>query len=142
MKNEKNQETSQRLRNSYTVHVHMDALDFEDYIKTNEVQNEVLINHPKKAAPSCYVVITPNPVKNSTKISLVGRTETEEGVFNNPIYFKQINLMTMNGVLITSIENTNKLSLNLSLNELAQGIYLIEVINFKGNKYFGKLMKN
>ena len=83
-----------------------------------------------------------NPAFNLTNISLLGKTETSEGVFNNPIYFKEISVMTLNGILIILIENANTLSIDLPLINFAKGIYLIQLTDYNGNKYFGKLVKN
>lgn len=124
---------------SNTAHI---QFDFEDFIITNEVKNEVLLSHPKETAPVCTVIISPNPAGNFTEISLLGTTETNEGIFLNPVYFLNVTILSPNGSLISSFDKSDVLSFDLPLSSLVQGVYIIQVTDYKGIKYFGKLIKN
>lgn len=116
--------------------------DFEDYIKTNEVENNILLNNPKRNAPECEVVIRPNPAKNATNISLVGKTKTHEGTSYNPINFKEVGIITTNGIVVYSFKDIDSVSHKSSLESLLPGIYIVVITDYNGNKYYGKMTKN
>jgi hypothetical protein len=123
---------------SNTAHI---QFDFEDFIETNKVENKVLLNRPKESAPSCQVMIRPNPVSQSATISLLGTSNTKEGVFNNPIFFREVNVISANGDAISTMNNIEPISFELSVSDLRDGIYIIQVTDYNGNKYFGKMIK-
>lgn len=122
-----------------TAHI---QFDFEDFISTNEVKKNIIENHPQRSGNPTSLIISPNPAKLSTIISLYGVSdELELRGGKYPIYFNEIKVLNVEGELLQDHFYEERLMQTINLSDLAEGVYIIVVVDTNGDFHAEKLVK-
>ena len=106
--------------------------DFNPAIVTNTFQTTFIPNLSVGTFDFNNVVVYPNPAKNVVQILLQNSTEN----------VKEIVIYDMIGKTIKTIMGRNTQQVNIPINDLSTGVYLIEITTGNNSKQFRKLMVN
>lgn len=127
------------LRN--TAHI---QFDFEDFITTNEVKNQVLSAHPSNSSLNGIIVITPNPVSDQALISLWSTTSAGDVKLtssSHQVYFNELRVLSITGKLIMKYEMDSNLNYSIDCSHLVSGVYILKAKDASGKEYYGKMVK-
>jgi fimbrial isopeptide formation D2 family protein len=106
--------------------------DFNPAIVTNTFQTTFVPNLNMSTFDPNSLIVYPNPAKDLVQILLQNSTEN----------LKEIVIYDMIGKTIKTIIGRNTQQVNIPVNDLSTGVYLIEITTGNNSKQFRKLMVN
>ncbi|MCT4582895.1 MAG: FG-GAP-like repeat-containing protein [Flavobacteriales bacterium] len=106
--------------------------DYNEYIITNNTK--ILISEHLSDTDQPFVLAYPNPANENTNILLIGHDKEH-------IEMERIELTSIHGKIVRSIA-VNSTKVNVPLNGLRSGVYIIIVVDRVGNRYQSRLVIN